>query len=82
MHMRRGRSALSLIAATAVLLSARTPRTRDFKLSAQTIDSPAPAGARVPELRRLGDGSALMSWLEPRAGGAYAFRMAIRHAEA
>lgn len=73
---------LATLIAGAVLATACSSQPRATTLRVQPLDSPVPAGARVPELHRLGDGALLVSWMEARAGGGYTFRMAVRRGEA
>jgi hypothetical protein len=44
----------------------------------EQLSSPAPTGSLVPQVYRTIHG-AVMSWLEPRAGSGYVFRMASKH---
>ncbi len=60
------------------MVAACTAEPRAAALRVQPLDSPVPAGARVPELTRLGDGALLVSWMEARSGGGYTFRMAAQ----
>ncbi len=69
---------LGSLAVAATMVAACTAEPHAAALRVQPLDSPVPAGARVPELTRLGDGALLASWMEARSGGGYTFRMAVQ----
>lgn len=72
---------ISLIAWAGTAAACTTPPHAPA-IRVRPVGSPVPDGARVPELHRLGDGALLVSWMEARDGGGYAFRMSVRRGEA
>lgn len=71
----------------ALLCLAGLPCNADFKIAApvnsvekvaQTIESPATTGSRLPRLRNLPNGDVLMSWVEPKGDG-HALKFGVLH---
>ena len=70
-----------LLVAVVVLMAATTKNEPGRALRVEPMDSPAPAGAIVPQATITAKGHIILSWQEPLQGGGYRFGMSTRHGD-